>query len=89
MVLVSGSEPVGWRVSGIPVSDYAELTQPAPFEINCKTREEAEHQKQMMKERGWISTVTPIFVTRATVLRRNKKAQVNPFGDFRKDWKLF
>jgi hypothetical protein len=86
---MTDSKPVGWRVSGVPASDHAELIKQTPFEINCKTKEEAEHQKQMMKERGWVATVTPIFVTRATVARRNKKAQVNPFGDFRKDWKLF
>jgi hypothetical protein len=61
VAIMTDSKPVGWRVSGVPVSDHAELIKQTPFEINCKTKEEAEHQKQMMKERGWVATVTPIF----------------------------
>ena len=82
-------KPVKWRVSAIPDAISVETQRASqPYECEFDTEEEANEYKKQVKREGWIACVTPVYVTRATVIRRNKKAEINPFPHFNKEWRL-
>jgi len=81
-------EPVAWQVSAQPNPASIQSIKADIYTAEFKTKEEAEAHKKMVRREGWVVCVTPVYASRRTVVRRNKKAQTNPYPGFNRDWRV-
>lgn len=84
-------EPVGWRVSAIPVLESAvgPLERPEPEITDYPTKDAADAYKAVLKAQGWLANVTPVF------MRPQQRGKVRKAGQartaekgFNRDWRL-
>lgn len=84
-------QPLGWLLSVLPVETKLSGTSPKPWtkQFPVDQREAAEAEKRAEQALGRVATVTPIWPSRRKVIKKNKLAQINPFGRFNIDWVVF
>lgn len=80
--------PIGWRVSAVRNDVAVNLVKLKPLTEEFKNKDEAVRRKTLLQASGYIATVTPVYIKVATRNKRMTKAQMEPLGAFRADWRL-
>jgi len=78
--------PIAYQVDAIlNLSQFIEPTKESNvLRERYDSLEVANIRKQILKDKGYIASVTPIFIKRTKNII--KQLQSAPFGDYRKEW---
>jgi hypothetical protein len=84
-----GDGPIGWRVHLLMPRDKIDGYPSEPYQVDFKTKEEADRYKRQKQAEGWVANTMPVFLAPQVRGKARKKLQGRTAPpDFNHDWRL-